>query len=256
MIETRLVTAVIWDYDGTLVDTRAKNLRITRDIVRHFTGVDPDTIESLSSLDAYTRALHRNHDWRQLYATEFGMSEETLNEAGRLWTQYQLADETGAAVYDGVESALGELRNLPHGIVSMNSKDNIERALANEGLLDHFELVIGYEEVSAARQKPAPDGLLMCLDRLTGMAPGHVAYVGDHQIDIECARNANEALAADGHDIRVFAIGAAYGIGAEFGAWPDEPDYTVQRPDEVVSIVRTGATASSIASMQTRRGLS
>ena len=167
-----------------------------------------------------------------------GMSEETLSEAGRLWTRYQLADETGAAVYDGVESALGELRNLPHGIVSMNSKDNIERALANEGLLDHFELVIGYEEVSATRQKPAPDGLLMCLDRLTGMAPGHVVYVGDHQIDIECARNANEALAADGHDIRVFAIGAAYGIGAEFGAWPDEPDYTVQRPDDIVSIVR------------------
>ncbi|MCH7824742.1 MAG: hypothetical protein IH849_08065 [Acidobacteria bacterium] len=65
MIETRPVTAVIWDYDGTLVDTRAKNWGITRNIVRHFTGADPDTIEALSSLDAYTRALHRNHDWRR-----------------------------------------------------------------------------------------------------------------------------------------------------------------------------------------------
>jgi HAD superfamily hydrolase (TIGR01549 family) len=238
VIGTRPVNAVIWDYDGTLVDTRAKNWGITRNIVRQFTGADPDTIEALSSLAAYTRALHRSHDWRQLYENEFGMSVETMSEAGRLWTEYQLADDTRALVYDGVESALGELRNLPHGIVSMNSKDNIERALANEGLLDHFELVIGYEEVSAARQKPAPDGLLMCLDRLTGMAPGHVAYIGDHQIDIECARNANEALAADGHDIRVFAIAAAYGIGAELDAWADEPDYTVQRPDDVVSIIR------------------
>ncbi len=238
MIGTRPVTAIIWDYDGTLVDTRAKNWGITRNIVRHFTGADPDTIEALSSLDAYTRALHRHHDWRRLYATEFGMSKETMSEAGRLWTEYQLADDTVAAVYDGVESTLRKLRNLPHGIVSMNSKDNIERSLANAGLLDHFELVIGYEEVSQAGQKPAPEGLLMCLDRLTGMAPGHVAYVGDHQIDIECARNANETLADDGHDIRVFAIGAAYGIGAEFGAWPDEPDYTAQHPDDVVSIVR------------------
>ena len=238
MIGTRPVTAVIWDYDGTLVDTRAKNWRITRDIVQHFTGTDPDTIEALSSLDGYTIALHHYHDWRHLYMTEFGMSEKTLSEAGRLWTEYQLSDDTLAPIYAGIESALGKLRNLPHGIVSMNSKNNIERSLAKKSLLDRFEFVIGYEEVSEARQKPAPDGLLMCLDQLTGMAPGHVAYVGDHQIDIECARNANEALAADGCDIHVFAIGAAYGIGAEFGAWPRGPDYTAQCPDDIVSIVR------------------
>jgi phosphoglycolate phosphatase-like HAD superfamily hydrolase len=78
----------------------------------------------------------------------------------------------------------------------------------------------------------------MCLDQLTGMAPGHVAYVGDHQIDIECARNANEALTADDYDIHVFSIGAAYGIGTESGAWPEEPDYTTQCPDDIASIVR------------------
>ena len=132
---------------------------------------------------------------------------------------------------------LGKLRDLPHGIVSMNSKGNIERSLGNASLLDRFESVIGYEEVSEARQKPAPDGLLMCIDQLTGMAPGHVAYVGDHQIDIECARNANEALTADDYDIHVFSIGAAYGIGTESGAWPEEPDYTAQCPDDIASIV-------------------
>ena len=157
MIGTRPVTAVIWDYDGTLVDTRAKNWRITRDIVRHFTGTDPDTIESLSSLDGYTVALHHYYDWRHLYMTEFGMSEETLSEAGRLWTEYQLSDDTVSPIYAGVESVLGKLRDLPHGIVSMNSKGNIERSLGNASLLDRFESVIGYEEVSEARQKPAPD---------------------------------------------------------------------------------------------------
>ena len=237
MIGARPITAVIWDYDGTLVDTRAKNWRITRAIVRHFTGTDPDTIEPLSSLDGYTVALHHYYDWRHLYMTEFGMSEETLSEAGRLWTEYQLSDDTMSPIYGGVESVLGKLRDLPHGIVSMNSKGNIERSLANASLLDRFEYVIGYEEVSEARQKPAPDGLLMCIDQLTGMAPGHVAYVGDHQIDIECARNANEALTADDYDIHVFSIGAAYGIGTESGAWPEEPDYTTQCPDDIASIV-------------------
>jgi HAD superfamily hydrolase (TIGR01549 family) len=238
MIETRPVTAVIWDYDGTLVDTRAKNWSITRELVRRFTGVDPDTIDGLRSLEGYTRALHRHHNWRQLYVGEFGLSEEMTGEAGRVWTEYQLADDTVAPVYEGVESVLAELASLPHGIVSMNSRANIERSLEKRGLLGHFDVVIGYEEVSAERQKPAPDGLIKCLETLTDLASGHVVYVGDHRIDIECVRNANQVLAADGHDIRVFAIGAAYGIGAEFGAWPDDPDYAIRRPLELLPLVR------------------
>ena len=51
MIDDRPVTAIIWDYDGTLVDTRAKNWRITRNLVRRFTGADPDDIEGLTELD-------------------------------------------------------------------------------------------------------------------------------------------------------------------------------------------------------------
>lgn len=237
MIQDRPITAVLWDYDGTLVDTRAKNLGITRSIVTHFTGADPDTIQALSSLAEYTRALHRNHNWRQFYTLELGLTEEDTAAAGRLWTEYQLADDTVAPVYEGIDQALNELSGIPHGIVSMNSRANITRALGNEGLLEHFGFVVGYEEVSMARQKPAPDGLLMCLEHITGMAPGHVAYVGDHQIDIECVRLANRELTEQERDIKVFAIGAAYGIGAELGAWPDAPDYTIERPEDIIDVI-------------------
>ena len=237
MIRTKPVTAVIWDYDGTLVDTRAKNWAITRSIVERFTGTDPDTIEALQSLEEYTRALRRMHNWRELYVEEFGLSHEATDEAGKLWTEYQLADETVAPVYEGVEHVLRELAALPHAIVSMNSQANIMRVLDENGLLEHFELVIGYEEVGTLGQKPAPDGILLCLERLTRFAPGHVAYVGDHQVDIECVRNANESLEASGYDIKIFAIGAAYGIGSDDGEWPDEPDYAVASPREIVDLL-------------------
>ena len=32
------ILAVIWDYDGTLVDTGMKNLNVTRNIVKKITG--------------------------------------------------------------------------------------------------------------------------------------------------------------------------------------------------------------------------
>jgi len=104
MINDRPLTAVIWDYDGTLADTRAKNWGVTRHIVRRFTGTNPDEIEGLSSLEAYTRALHRTHSWRRLYVDEFGLSEQDTNEAGRLWTEYQLMDPTVTPVYDGISN--------------------------------------------------------------------------------------------------------------------------------------------------------
>ncbi len=237
MIASRPLTAVIWDYDGTLVDTRAKNLTITRSIVEHFTGVDPDTIESLRSLEEYTSALHRYHNWRQLYVAEFGMAEADTDAAGKLWAECQLTDTTVAPLYEGIEHVLEVLGALPHGIVSMNSQANIRRSLDEMGLLEHFEVIVGYEEVDVGRQKPAADGLLLCLEKLTRFAPGHVAYVGDHQIDIECVRNTNDALAEEGHDIRVFAIGAGYGVGTEDGAWPEDPDYKVASPHELVEIL-------------------
>ncbi len=237
MIASRPLTAIIWDYDGTLVDTRAKNLNITRAIVERFTGVDPDTIEALQSLEAYTSVLHRYHNWRQLYVTEFGMSESDTHEAGRLWTEFQLADDSVAPLYEGIDHVLQALSALPHGIVSMNSQANITRALDKMGLLEHFEVIVGYEEVGVKGQKPAADGVLLCLEKLTRFAAGHVAYVGDHQIDIECVRNANDALAEVGHDIKVFAIGAAYGTGTQDGVWPEDPDYEVASPHELVEIL-------------------
>ena len=238
MIGARPLTAGIWDYDGTLVDTRAKNLTITRSIVEHFTGVDPDTIEPLRSLEEYTDALHRHHNWRQLYVTEFGMTEADTDAAGELWTEYQLADTTVAPLYEGIDHVLQVLAALPHGIVSMNSQANITRSLDEIGLLEHFKVIVGYEEVDANRQKPAADGVLLCLEKLTRFAPGHVAYVGDHHIDIECVRNTNDALVEEGHDIKVFAIAAGYGNGAQNGAWPEDPDYEIASPRELVEIVK------------------
>jgi len=33
-----MVKAIIWDYDGTLVDTRHKNLAVTKEIMKHVAG--------------------------------------------------------------------------------------------------------------------------------------------------------------------------------------------------------------------------
>ncbi len=46
------VRAVVWDFDNTLVDSREKNLAVTRRIVTHLRGTW-DRIPMLSSLESY-----------------------------------------------------------------------------------------------------------------------------------------------------------------------------------------------------------
>lgn len=229
------VTAVLWDFDNTLVDTRAKNLRVTRRIVEDLTGRPADGFPPLRSPEAYDETIARSRNWQDLYLREFGLPEEVMVRAGELWTEYQLVDPTPTPLFAGLAEAVRSLAHLPQGIVSMNSRVHIREILGAAGLLDHFRFVVGYEEVRLNAQKPAPDGLLLCLEALTAFAPGRVIYVGDHRTDVECAVRANEVLRGQGREVEVVAVAAAYG-GAIDGGWDVTPRYRARTPADVVAI--------------------
>lgn len=227
--------AVVWDFDLTLADTRERNLAVTRRIVERVTGRPADDFPVLISLEAYAPAIRRHRNWQELYAGEFGLRPDELPEAARLWTEYQREEETPAVLFEGLPAALDSLRHLPHGIVSLNSRSQIQRVLRGAGLEGRFRVVIGYEEVRFHAQKPAPDGLLACVERLTGFAPGRVFYVGDHESDAECAAAANREMGRQGLDVRVVFVAAAYGAG-DPGSWSVRPDHTARSPRDVVRL--------------------
>ena len=238
MAEPRL-TAVIWDFDNTLVDTRHRNLNVTRRIVAHVTGHDPADFPPLRCLDAYEAALHRTDNWQELYRDEFGLDPEAIVLAGGLWAEYQRSDGTPVSIFDGVAGALEALGHLPHGIVSLNSRANILEILDGAGLLRSFHHVVGYEEVPYLRQKPKPDGLLLCVERLTALAPGRVLYIGDHRTDVICAARANGRLRERRIEIRITAVLAEYGSTRGDAEWPVAPDRRARTPLDVVEIART-----------------
>lgn len=228
--------AVIWDYDGTLVDSSAKNFGVTRAIVEHITAQPAGAFEALASMAGYRTALARTQNWREFYARSFLLSEEDIDRAGRLWAEYQLADTTPTPIVAGIPAVLRSLAHLPHGIVSQNASAEIAAVLDESGLAGQFQAVIGFEEVDMRRQKPAPEGLLRCVELLTGTRPGHVFYVGDHEADAVCAARAKDALAGQAPGVKVVSIGAAYGAGAT-QRWAVAPDHTASQPHDIVEIV-------------------
>lgn len=230
------VRAVIWDFDNTLVDSREKNLAVTRRIVRRLFG-SWGRFGFLGSLESYEAVLRRTTNWRDLYRTEFGLNEDEVDAASRLWTELQFEDRTEVAVYAGVPEVLRRLRHLPHGIVSQNCRRNIRGALEAAALESFFQVVIGYEEVHIRSQKPAPDGFLMCAGLLEALTSGVLLYVGDHETDVECAANANTELGRRGSEVRVVSVGADYGRDGANREWSIEPDHRARSPEDVARIV-------------------
>jgi HAD superfamily hydrolase (TIGR01549 family) len=228
--------AVIWDFDGTIVDSRRKNLNVTRAIVRDVTGRDPDTIPALADVPSYQAALMRHANWRVFYGRELGLDEAGVDDAGALWAEMQLADATEAPVFDGIGEVVEGLADIPQGIVSQNGRGIIEATLRHAGLAGHFDAIVGYVEVGFARQKPDPAGFVRCLESLTNLAPGVVFTIGDHETDAECARNTAAFLQERGIDVRVVSVGAFWGERPA-GPWSYAPDHEAFEPGQVLRLI-------------------
>jgi len=232
------VLAIIWDYDGTLVDSRKRNLNVTRKIIREILGKDAQNFPVLKTLENYYSAHTKAINWREFYKSSFGLNEQQIDEAGRMWTECQLEDNSSTPIIKGVEEIIIELSNLPQGIVSQNSKSQIIRSLKQRNILSYFKSIIGYEEVDLKSQKPDPEGLLLCLEILTDLKPGLVFYIGDHETDVLCVLNANNILKEKKTGIKIICIGALYSYSADTSAWRSRPDYEVRDTGNILSIIR------------------
>ena len=77
--------AILWDFDGTLADSAAKNYNITLQILDkvapHLTSGSllPHWLQNKSN---YHEAIQQAENWRDLYRDFFGMGLEDIQAAG------------------------------------------------------------------------------------------------------------------------------------------------------------------------------
>ena len=231
-------TTFIWDFDGTLADTRLRNYRITCRLFRDATGRGIEEFPALATFETFERTQRGYANWRQLLTREFGFTAADTDRLGGLWSGYQLADTTPVPVIDGLGAVIRTLNGARHGVVSQNARAHIVRTLEAAGLAPLFGAVIGYDSVRLTGQKPAPDGFLACVDALGPPAPARIVSVGDHETDVRCARNAQAALAERGAACEVVAIAVRFVDGVEPAQWEARPDHVAHDPAELLDLVR------------------
>lgn len=170
------VRAVLFDWDGTLVDTLPFMYAAT-ELVMAERGV-PIT------WDDYRR--HFTPDWRLLYR-RFRLPEDAIESVGdRWWALYRGRDE--AALLPGAADSLRRLSGagLALGIVTAGRRDSVEPQLERHGLAGLIDARVYGDD--PFEPKPGPAGLHHALDVL-GLA-GHAAeaaYVGDALDDMRMA---------------------------------------------------------------------
>jgi phosphoglycolate phosphatase len=200
--------AVVFDWDGTLVDSAERTYRCyVRVFSAYGIGYDHAAFERTYS-----------PDWYRTYE-EIGLPRDHWPEADARWISCYEAEPSG--LVPGARETMERLAGagLAQGLVSSGDGTRVRREVQALGLERFFgAMVCGGE---TAHRKPDPEPLLVALGRL-GVAPTETAYVGDSPEDVAMAKAAGafavgipggfpnrEALVAAGPDILAPSLGEA-----------------------------------------------
>jgi pyrophosphatase PpaX len=168
---------VLFDLDGTVVDSGGIILASMRHATRTVLGREiPD--ETLMAtvggpgLEAQMR--------------EFG-GEEHVEELIRVYRAHNEPLHSELVLCFGMDDVLIRLKEEGRrlGLVSAKRRSTVELAFAATEIGHLFDVVVGGDE--APNQKPAPDTLLLALERL-GASPTEAVYVGDSPFDMSAAK--------------------------------------------------------------------
>jgi AHBA synthesis associated protein len=187
-MDTSRLRLVIFDLDGTILDTLGPTLRCFQEAVAPALGRTPSPAEVMDRFGPADQ---------DIVAAWVGEAEAQAAVA-RLYDCYsRLMEATGPfpGAVDLVHAVQGTGRRV--ALFTGRGRPSTDMLLARMGLDGLFEATVTGEEVP--HPKPAPDGLLRVLEMLGESAEAAV-YVGDTLKDVAAARDAGVA-----------AIGALWG---------------------------------------------
>ncbi len=210
--ERRNVEAVVFDMDGTLIDSSRTVPAAYAAAIYELCGRQPSEDEVIAEYSAGPAGA--------LIAVFTGRQSTDADVA--CWHRHLEARLHLTTIYDGVAEALEELRHigLPLGVFTGATRRAACAQLEHSGLARLLDAVVASDEIEAV--KPAPDGLLLAAARL-GVAPHRLAYVGDALNDLRCAR-------------AVGAVAVAAGWGHLFEP-DDEPHVLAATPGDLVALL-------------------
>ncbi len=216
------IRLVIFDLDGTLIDSRLDLVHSVNAALRHIGRPElaEDVIASYVG-DGAPVLIQRALGGEQV-------DEATVRKGLEFFLKYyreRKLDHT--TVYEGIAQALAVIQNSSNGkprkLAVLSNKPVVpSRAIVEAlGLGQFFSQIYGGN--SFATKKPDPEGALKLLEEF-GVPPHHAVIVGDSHVDIATGRNSGMAT-----------IGVTYGF-APHTLQDEPPDVLVDHPAELAAV--------------------
>src|SRR5208337_158204 len=220
--DPRSIKLVIFDLDGTLIDSRLDLVHSVNAALRHIGRPElPDDVIASYVGDGAPILIQR--------ALGSGPIDEALVRQGLQFflSYYREHKLDHTTVYEGVKEALQALQRsndgTPRRMAVLSNKPVVPSCAIVEALgLGRFFMQI-YGGNSFATKKPDPEGARKLLQEC-GLRPEEEAIIGDSHVDAETGRNAG-----------LWTVGVTYGF-APHTLRENPPDVLVDRPLELSEV--------------------
>jgi len=226
-----MMKAVLFDLDGTLIDTAADFIRIIQQMCQDEQRpiVDAATIRTQVSEGA--RAMVK-----LVYPELEVIDPVFLAHRQRFLDTYGANIVVDTDLFSGMYPLLEELEahQIPWGIVTNKPRGLSELLLAALNLTERCAVLVCPEDVN--QTKPHPEPMYLAAQKLN-LAPQDIIYVGDHPRDIDAGRHAE-----------MYTILAAYGYlpvesRDDLAAW--QADAIIQTVPELHQLLKQKITVLS-----------
>jgi pyrophosphatase PpaX len=206
------VQAILFDLDGTIVDTNAIIQNSMIDTLTHFTG------------RPWARPALLPH-WGMRLRDQLSALCPALDlDAAVLYyrERYLIYHAELLREIPGTRAVLEALRarGVRLGVVTSKKRVNAMQTLEDVGFLAFFDVVVVEEDTTC--HKPAPEPLIYALGRL-GLNADAAAYVGDNPDDIRAARAA-----------AMRSIAVAWSLRGRDELIAVQPDVIIDTPAEIL----------------------
>lgn len=225
MSQTLAVRAVLFDLDGTLIDT-IPDLHAAACAMLDDRGLPPLPLESIR---AYVGRGIPNLI-KRILANSLHVAEDPApppaDAVASFRRHYARENGRNAKVYPGVVEGLAAFREmgLPMGVVTNKADAFIAPLLAQTGLSSYFGVLVGGDLLP--RVKPDPMPIVWACGRL-GVSPVDTLFVGD---------SINDALAARAAGCPVFLL--PYGYNEDRDVQELDCDAIVESVRDIAELIR------------------